>query len=183
MKSRRLFVGIPIPKDISLKIEPLCKELKSIDTKINVTSSESYHFTLQFLGDVEVEKIPLILLRITSFLKGISPFDIEIKNISVFPSKKEINVVWVGATNLYDFMKKIQCELEEFHTQEYKKIVPHLTIARISSSPKKAQLHDFLKKYNSVSFGKLNIAEIVLYESVLEKSGPKYIKLKTFNFR
>ena len=122
---KRLFVAIPVQGiDFTLAQE----RLRSCDADINFVSQ--LHFTLKFLGNVEEEKISLILKQLREISTKFKPFTLTLQGVGAFPSSGRINAIWIGTENenLLALYQKVNAVLEYVRKEEYEEIIPHLTI-------------------------------------------------------
>jgi len=55
---------------------------------------------------------------------------------------------------------------------------PHLTIGRVKLVKNIERLHSLLKKVESLSFGSMDVRELILFESNLTPVGPIYTALE-----
>lgn len=166
----RAFTCIDIPGEISEKLSETQKELgvgKPVEP-------EKMHITLEFFKDIsedEMNKIEDEFGRLK-----IKPFNIDIRGLGVFPSKKHIRVLWAGAESdqirdLYQKTSEVtppSSNKHDFH--------PHVTLARIKNLWKgdKKKIHQALEDFSGKKFGSFEASEIKLYESVFDEKGSKY---------
>ncbi|MBI5227768.1 RNA 2',3'-cyclic phosphodiesterase [Candidatus Micrarchaeota archaeon] len=171
----RLFVAIPLPEEITLRLEQLASGLKR--DGVNPVSNENMHITLRFLGEVEHGKEKEIEERLHKI--RFEKFSCTFIGVGVFPSKEYVRVVWVGAESngaLEGLTKKVNNELKEFGKEE-ENFVGHITIARVK---RKVDFSSFLEKYTKAEFGSFEVSSFTLVQSRLEPEGVKYEKLAAF---
>lgn len=176
---KRLFIAIPVAKEIKSKLKLLLQELRQTEADIKMVSFDNLHFTLKFLGDVDENKIPEIVEKLSLLHR--KPFSLSVRGVSFFPSLERINVVWVGVESpeLESLMKKINLSLNYLRKEEHEE-TPHLTIARVKSDKNKEKLQKLVEKYRTASFGEMTVDKIIVFESELGKEGPKYTVVKEF---
>ncbi len=177
---KRIFLGIPLSEEIKGKCLELQQELSQFEG-INLVSSDNFHFTLKFLGDVEENKIE----EIKELLKTIdfgNKFSINIKKIGVFPNSQYVKVIWLGVEEdqqAKSLFQKVEEKLGKQFPQDFE-FTTHLTLARVKFVKDKERLLEFLQQNKEVEVGETEVNKVILYESVLTPEGPKYSILEEF---
>jgi len=142
------------------------------------------HLTLKFFGETEENRIPDIQKALTAASLNISPFIFLIADTGIFGSRYDPKVIWFGITKhpeLDILAKNIFTELEKYGWQsDRQNFVPHLTIGRIKELNDKLLFQQILSQYRTMQVQEQTVKEIVLYESILRREGPEYIRLHTF---
>lgn len=180
-------MGIPLGESVTEQINLFSKELADTGGDFRFVSPQNLHLTLSFLGDVEEEKISLLVEKLSYLLAKKERLKIEILGAEVFPGGKRINVIWLGLRNgtqskeLVGLMKKINQTLAIKNNHEEE--IPHLTIARVKSGKNKEKISEVIKKFEKVSFGSFVADKIILYESELTPEGPGYKVVREFLLR
>ncbi len=172
----RLFVAVEVnePEVIS----SITKLQKRLAVQAKPVEPQNLHFTLQFLGEVNNNKIQEIKNSLDSI--SFSSFFVKFKKIGAFPRVKKPRVIWVGideegGNNLVQLAKKVETALEPLGFKTDKPFKPHLTIFRIKK--KNVDVTEQLKKINNLEFGSQKINEIKLKQSTLTPQGPIYSDL------
>ena len=179
----RLFVAIsaqhlnfsPEEKLKKLKINLSKKEL---DFKFVPTNN--LHVTLNFLGEISAEIIPLITQQLETLVAHHEPFELKLTDLGAFPEKQHGRVMWIGVQNSIK-LRGLQAECEEklrglgleFEVRDFR---PHLTVARIRSP---RNLTDVISPYQGHKFGVLTVESVEVYESVLGGAFPVYKRIWT----
>lgn len=175
---KRTFLGIPVSKELRLKVSSFQKELSALPAGFKMVEPENLHFTIKFFGEIDggqIEKVKEILTK-TGFGKD---FSVRISGLGVFPNTDYLKVLWLGlegGQRLKELQDRVDVALSGLFPKE-KDFVSHLTIARIKFVDEKEKLKQFLEKNKKIEFGEMIIDRIVLYESVLGKDGPVYTEL------
>lgn len=169
----RLFVAVDVnePEVIS----SITKLQKRLVVQAKPVEPENLHFTLQFLGEVDENKIQEIKNVLDSI--SFSPFFVKFKKIGVFPRVRKPRVIWVGTdeeggNNLIQLAKKVETVLKPLGFKTDKSFKPHLTIFRIKK--RNVDVTDQLNKISNFEFGSQEIHEIKLKQSTLTSAGPIY---------
>jgi 2'-5' RNA ligase len=147
---------------------------------------ESLHLTLKFLGEIDEESVPdvLVALRIAAQRHG--AFSLGVQGIGVFPDARGPKVVWAGLSGDVDTLTALALAVEEALIPagippEGRPFTPHLTIARIKDGAreigKALTANGFLE--SRLEMGSMNVHEVVLMKSDLKPSGSVYTRLDT----
>lgn len=170
----RLFIAVGIPPEIKRALNEAQRRLPE-EGGLKRVELPLLHITLKFLGEVN----PKMLEKIDHALGGVSfsPFTVDLKGIGVFPNPSYIRVVWVGCDNraLEKLAEQINGKLAGLFPEE--KFSPHVTIARVK---RKLVLDNYLKENAEKGFGRFQVNEFHLIESVLSREGPKYNVLSSY---
>ena len=100
MVTKRVFIGFGISAQARADAGDYVKRLRQSGPKCSAswTRPENYHFTLCFLGDVAVERIPLVVRAAEEACLGHSAFKIGLMGTGVFPSSRKPRVLWLGTS-------------------------------------------------------------------------------------
>lgn len=180
--SRRLFIGVPVSEGIRKKIKPLLTELNGTGANLNLVSLDNLHFTIKFLGEVELVQIEEIKQKLNILTKDKHKFIIQLSEIGVFPSWQKINVIWIGTSSpeLVSLMRDTDKALNYIKKNDFAAEVAHLTVARVKSGKNKEQLKKVIEQRKRQDFGAMIAEYLVLYESELTSKGPMYKELGRF---
>ncbi|MFS4458141.1 RNA 2',3'-cyclic phosphodiesterase [Bdellovibrio sp. HCB2-146] len=183
MTTKRLFFALNATDPLSKSFLPIYKKIKiNADKKeisVKWVPTENFHITVSFLGDRDIEDIP----RITEVLKRVctefSPFDLKVEDVGAFSNEHDARVLWLGIQNkraLNEFKNKLDLELqaEGLFGGEMRDYRPHLTFGRLRNP---RSVKDMISPFKRKSFGKIQVSEIVLYESTLQGAFPVYTPL------
>ncbi len=182
---KRIFIAVKvIPESEMLK---LYLSLKSIlaGESIKWIDPVNIHITLAFLGDTEEKRIKNLSLMLKEGCSTFKKFDFEIAGTGLFKNYREPKVIWAGirlSEELLALNSLITGILKEnnFETDE-KGFKPHLTLGRIRSVHDIEILRNAIEKFKDSEFQKVEVKEVILYESILMHTGPLYKPLGTFS--
>jgi len=182
----RCFIAIEIPEEIRRAIVSGTDSLKKSGADVKWVSPENIHITLQFLGETEEGRIPLIKEALGEILLSYSPFYIKIADIGCFPDTRRPRVIWVGTEesqpviNLHGDIAKEMGRLG--YQEEERNFTPHLTIGRVKSNKNAGELIRNMDKLKAASFSGFEVKNITLMKSVLKPSGAVYQSLAEIPF-
>ncbi|ADL07973.1 RNA 2',3'-cyclic phosphodiesterase [Thermosediminibacter oceani] len=175
MNSIRCFISIELDPATRKSVSQFVDKLKFLEG-IKWVSEENYHITLAFMGELPVDKVPLVCDTLNSISARHRPFILNLHGSGFFPNTKNPKVFWIGiekSDELYRLREDIDKTLRALNIDfDPKPFSPHLTIGRIKSRldpsliPREA---DF-----SVSF---TVKELYFMKSQLFKEGPVYTEI------
>jgi 2'-5' RNA ligase len=183
----RTFIAVELQKDIVEAVDRfLTKTTQEIkNNKISWVKKENLHITIKFLGEIEEKQLETINEVLSEISKNIKSFEVEIKEIGVFPNLNHPRVVWVGvkdeANNLVSLANLVEEKLAKFGFQkEDKEFTAHLTIGRVKKLNNLGEIKTYVEKYKSIEFGKSKIDSITFFQSILRPEGPEYKVINKF---
>ncbi len=189
----RLFVALDIEPEIRHRITAFRDELRVLAPDVKWVRPETFHVTLQFLGETsKLHEIAVALAQVKS-----PPVPLGFAGAGFFPNPRAPRVFWVGIQAdeaLSELVTAIGAVLGPSgfrrETAPYK---PHLTLARSGSgrprgglgesAPGLQQVRTRIEQKAAPEFGTMTASEFYLYESKLSSSGPRYTKIARYDLR
>ena len=170
----RVFTALPVPEALQEKIILDTAALRGKYPKLKWVSQQALHITLNFLGEIEENKIPQVLQALEMVKPVFKSFRMEFKGLGVFPRKGPARVVFLepraGVQECRDVQRQLSRYLSAFAPPERKKFKPHLTLARVKQN---TDWPDPDLEGVDISLG-FTVNRIVLYKSVLKPEGAQY---------
>lgn len=177
----RLFVGIPLMNTVSRELAAEVGRLRSSENTalrgsdgLRWSEPDSWHITLQFLGNSTAEQLQCLNARLGEVLSQAVPVQIEklgcfdragilFADLTVTPELAALQHKVLAATDRCGFL----AETRPFH--------PHITLARSKGHGRVAGLRKLLDKAGALpAFTRFQAQEFVLYESHLGAGGAQY---------
>jgi 2'-5' RNA ligase len=170
----RLFIGIPLAATVIEELSAITLRLQSEEDGLRWSSPESWHITLQFLGNTSAEQynslVPrlhaLRLPRLSIRLDGLGFFDragIFFAGVRLSPELLALQEHVVSATTPCAFVP----ELLPFH--------PHITLARSKGQDRRQLLHHLTPRiHREPDFTSFVTTEFLLYEAFLGAPASRY---------
>jgi len=173
----RLFAGVPIPDPARGRVLELLGDLRKEEWPVRWVHDEGLHMTLKFFGEVAPERLEVISEAIRFAADGAGALGLTLADVGAFPSRSRPRILWVGidaSPTLELLQDRIErgCEAIGF-PPEGAPFQPHVTLGRVREGqrlPPRA-LDRYRESPGPVAFV---APELVLYESVLTTSGPRY---------
>jgi 2'-5' RNA ligase len=178
----RLFIGIPLAVQVVKELSALCKNLRSDSDRLRWSSPESWHITLQFLGETSSARYECLVPRLRDLkspsfavrLEGIDFFDrvgVFFADVDVTPELGLLQRRVVAATSQCGFA----AETGPYH--------PHITLARAKGDSRGQSLRDLKRKAGREHrFTSFIAEEFLLYEAFLSPEGSRYEVREGFAF-
>ena len=177
----RTFIAVEIPPEVKQRARQLIGRLSATPAKVKWVGPEAMHWTLKFLGDVEMIEVPAICQAVERAVAPFAPFDVEARGASAFPDARRPRTVWVGMGQGTDEMfvlhQAVERELAKLgYREEGRRFRPHLTIGRVrSSSPEGiGELGRLVAANADFESGLSTVFEVVIFSSQLGPKGPTH---------
>jgi 2'-5' RNA ligase len=176
----RTFVAVEIPVEVKELAGKLIAELRDSPAKVKWVGPEAMHWTLKFLGDVDMLETPNICDAVARAVEPLAPFDVEARGAGAFPDVRRPRTVWVGMGQGSDEMiqlhDRIETELSKLgYRPEGRRFRPHLTIGRVRSSPQgTSELGRLIEQHANFESGLSTVYEVVVFSSELGPDGPTH---------
>lgn len=164
----RLFTAIPITGDIKDRLSEISRPLSGFSW----VPSENLHLTLKFIGNTRPPEADELLEALESV--EFDPFEITVRSLGCFPPKKQPSVLWAGVkapATLFELQEQIdEIALQHGAKPDRFDYQPHVTLARIHSTPKK-EVAKMTEDFKDLEAGRMKVSQFVLYESKLQPGG------------
>jgi RNA 2',3'-cyclic 3'-phosphodiesterase len=182
----RLFVGVAVPplQPLMQTVEAGRKGLLAVPD-VRWVPPANWHITLVYIGMVEGYRMPGLVDVLTSSLVGKYSFEVTLKGIGAFPSIEKPTVIWAGVANSIglDDVQHVVLEAlvrEGFCFATISGFVPHVTLAKSKRAMHGMSINAWREQYSSLVFGRIGVAEVVLYLSESTPHGMVYNPLHHF---
>ncbi|HEX6718131.1 MAG TPA: RNA 2',3'-cyclic phosphodiesterase [Pyrinomonadaceae bacterium] len=185
----RVFCAVELPQEVRARLEEHISRLRREvpDAAASWSRVENIHLTLNFFGNVAVDRIPKISAAATRAVEQFSKFQIVVGNTGVFPRPSRAQVLWIGVNDPSGKLSALQQRLEsecavEGFPKEDRAYRPHLTIARVRKPEGARRLAD---THLNMKFApiEVDLKELTLFRSELSPKGSKYTRIFAADFR
>lgn len=161
----RLFIGIDLPKEIKHNLLELQGDLRKIGVGGSWKSQESFHITLEFLGEQQPHCVPILTGALAEAARNREPFTLGINGLGAFPSFERPHTLWTALNGslhaLHSLRDDIHRELKEHgFVLDDRRFQPHITLA---SRPKLDNIN--LVDFKARTLGEFTVREVILFES------------------
>jgi 2'-5' RNA ligase len=170
----RLFIGIPLAPDVIDALETLVRNLRSAGDGLRWSSPESWHITLQFLGETSEETYRCVVAQLSKVRSPKVPVQLDgtgfferagvfYAGVSVSAEMLRLEKRVLGATSQCGFV----AEDRPFH--------PHVTLARAKGDHRMNALRRLKQRVmENVGFPTFVATEFLLYEAFFGAGGSRY---------
>ncbi|MBI3052318.1 RNA 2',3'-cyclic phosphodiesterase [Candidatus Woesearchaeota archaeon] len=172
----RLFIAVDLPG-------PVLEELSRIQSLLpeeKLSLAKNFHLTLKFLGEVTQDKAEWVRAELRK--AGFRRFSASLSDLGVFPSEKNMRVVWVGVSPEKGFLD-LHRSVDDCIGSEYPDdhgFSPHITLARAKYISDRAHFLEVMKRI-SVNRLEFQVGSFSLKQSILQAAkGPVYRDVEVF---
>jgi RNA 2',3'-cyclic 3'-phosphodiesterase len=170
----RLFAGIPLAAEVIDELSAISMRLQSSGDGLRWSAPESWHITLQFLGNTGLPQYECIVARLRELRSPLVPIQLEeldffdragifFAGVVLTPELRLLQQRVTGATGLCGFIP----ETRPYH--------PHITLARSKGKVRAPGLRELKTRIHRQPRFTGFVAEVfVLYESVPTPTGSHY---------
>lgn len=182
---KRLFIAFKI--ELNQENANLLQDLRrnTVYDSIVWVNENIQHCTLRFLGKTPENKIDTLKNIIQEVVTQHPSFALEIEKLGFFGSRYAPKVIWLGfrpqplLQQLFEALEqRIVGELGMEKNDGH--FVPHITLGRIKKVDNKRRFWATMEKFTPF-YQKMEVKEIILYQSRLEKDGPIYLELAKYS--
>lgn len=184
MSSVRAFLAVPLPEELRASIAVLQKDLSGRITEVRWSRAENLHLTLRFFGETAQESLERVRVSMLSVKACLSPFEVIVKGLGVFPDLTRPRVVWLGmepAERLRQLHVICENGLQAAGlAPEKRSYVPHLTLGRFKRPA--GDLTRTVAAFEQTVIGRFQVNQLVLYASQLYPGGAEHKPLAQIEF-
>ncbi len=176
----RTFVAVEIPLETKDKARRVISELAVTPAKVKWVEPLHLHWTLKFLGDVDILETPAICEAVARAAEPLACFEVETHGVGAFPDSRRPRTVWLGmrrgCEQMIELHDAIEFELAKLgYRSENRRFRPHLTIGRVRQSPAGVdELGGLIDQRNDFDGGVSLVDEVVVFSSILSRDGPTH---------
>ena len=171
----RMFFALPLPHSTRLRIFEALADSRKMFPQLKWVSKESLHVTLFFIGEINKEQVEVLKNRMTEKEEEqeCKEFLLSYSGLSTFPLRGNPRVLYTPVALGREeciALHKVAVEISDgIVSPDRKKFIPHITLARIKDRKTPGP-----ELYTTPLHGKVPIDRMVLFQSVLGPSGPRY---------
>ncbi len=170
----RLFIAVPLPAAVIAELSAISARLRSSGDGLRWPAPESWHITLQFLGNTGREQYECTVARLRQIqaapvpiaLEGLGFFDrvgVLFAGVKITPELLLLQESVTAATEFCGFLP------------EARPFQPHITLARSRGKGQRQSLIDLQAKIRrQPNFTRVVADEFLLYESFLGSAGARH---------
>lgn len=178
-ESVRTFTAVEITDEVLGRLQELIGLLRPVAADVKWIEPDKLHWTLNFLGDVDLREVPAVCKAAIQAAAEFEPFEIETFGLGAFPNVQRPRTIWVGVRQGCEQMIALQDALTSRlaklgYRPEHRRFQPHLTIGRVRTGRGVAELAQLINEHAEFEIGAMYVPEVVVFSSTLESSGATY---------
>jgi len=179
-KPIRAFVAVDATREVAKQAAQLIRVLSSATAaQVKWNQPDQMHFTLKFLGEIEITESAEICQALKRAAMSNSPFEIDVQGAGAFPSLDRPRTVWLGvgdgSAELEALQGAVDAELLRLgYRPEPRRFQGHLTIGRVKEGRVGPELGQAIAQWQNFDAGSMPVRDVRLYSSVLRPEGPVY---------
>jgi 2'-5' RNA ligase len=175
----RTFIAVEIPAEVKSRASQLIAGLQTAGAKVTWVAPRNMHWTLKFLGDVDMLETPQICEAVARAVEPLTPFDVEVRGAGAFPDLLRPRTVWVGmgqgSAEMIELNAAIERELAKLgYPPDNRRFRPHLTIGRVRGAAAVEELGRLVEQNAAFASGLSTVYEVVIFSSQLSSQGPAH---------
>jgi RNA 2',3'-cyclic 3'-phosphodiesterase len=170
----RLFIAIPLADSIARELEQLVARLRPSLTQLRFTARESWHITLQFLGNATADRLDCLTTRLPRI--DSVPFPVRIGEPGFFDRAGVLFADVAVTPALVSLQQRVAAETAACgFAAESRPYHPHITLARSKTRVPKSDFSSIQSNLSGkASFSPFLAREFLLFESHLSSEGSRY---------
>ena len=181
---KRLFAALKIHPNVEFLDEYRKLKHELQHEQIKWVEDNNIHVTLKFFGETDGGKIPEISSVLRKRASASSFIDLQLSGLGIFGSSYSPKVIWAGIepyAELSKLMMNVHNDLKNIGFEpDRQNLIPHLTLGRIKLLRDKIIFNRTMNLFKNISSSPIRIGEMILFESILHRDGPKYTALEKF---
>ena len=181
----RAFLGVGLPAGVREAVASEIAQVRGLHAPVAWTAPKNLHITLNFLGEIAPERVPLVEREMRSVASGIDPFSLTAEGGGAFPGTRNPRVLWVGFLEPLELVRQLQQNMENALSRagfprENRPFHPHITVGRSRGALPPAWGERFVQALSGKNFGVVPVSSFTLYESRPGSGGAVYTPVCDF---
>ena len=170
----RLFVAIALAHRLTAQLQRACARLRTHGDGLRWSAPESWHITLQFLGNASEEQFACLQARLAE-VRAL-PVPVRLGELGIFERAGVLLVKVRPTSELLELQQRIAAATGKCgFAPEERPYQPHITLARARDKDGRRQLTMLKAQAGSdPEFAAFTAQEFLLYESHLGEGGSRY---------
>ena len=170
----RLFVGISLADAVHGELAAVAARLRARAESLRWTAPESWHITLQFLGEVRADKYECVAARLGEVRAA--PVPVRLGALGTFDRAGIVHVAVEVTEELALLQQRVMAATAQCgFAPDTRPFHPHITLARAKGQQRGFRANAFGSLMEGApAFTAFVAPEFLLYESFLGASGARY---------
>jgi RNA 2',3'-cyclic 3'-phosphodiesterase len=170
----RLFVGLPLASEVLDEFSEMAAQLKSPHGGLRWTSPESWHITLQFLGNTDQKHCECVVAQLGEV--HAAPVRVRVGELGFFDRAGVFFADVIPTADLVGLAQSIAAATAKCgFVAECRPYHPHITLARAKGDGRDRALRKLKERVpQTMRFTGFTATEFLLYESHTRPEGAEY---------
>jgi 2'-5' RNA ligase len=170
----RLFVGLPLASEVLKELSEAVVRLKAPHDGLRWSSPESWHITLQFLGNTDQQHFDCVLSRLAEI--HAAPVRVRLGALGYFDRAGVFFADVIPTVDLVSLAEQVTAETGKCgFVAEKRPYHPHITLARAKGEGRGRPLRTLQDRVpHGVRFTGFTATDFQLYESHTRPEGAEY---------
>lgn len=185
----RLFVAIDVDEPVRSALAALSNEvqarLASGPGRWRFVAPAAFHLTLQFLGEVDDDRIESLTNALASACHALPAFECGWAGLGGFPRFDKARVLYVSMTDGAEHATELARRVTDATSPlgfaaDRRPFAPHLTLARLKRDARPVPVSSALSEVELPAIPSSVVREVTLFRSELRPTGPVYTPVARF---
>jgi RNA 2',3'-cyclic 3'-phosphodiesterase len=179
----RTFIAVDPGKELQARCVALQETLSRAGADMKWVEADNLHVTLLFLGEVSDRSLPDVCRAVAVAAGRHEGFTLSVETVGCFPNPRRPRVVWAGLgagaaelVALHDALEPPLLDLGCYRREE-RQYTPHITLGRARSEQATEGLATALARKSDWQAGTVEVRELLVLSSELQRDGPVYTVL------
>ena len=170
----RLFVGLPLASEVLKELSEAVARLKRPHDGLRWTSPESWHITLQFLGNTDQAHFDCVAVRLAEV--HAAPVAARMGRLEIFDRAGVYFADVIPTPGLVELARRVtEATAKCGFVAETRPFHPHITLARAKGDGRGSTLRVLMERVpREAVFTGFTATEFLLYESHTRPEGAEY---------
>ena len=178
----RAFLAISLPDPVKQVLGKIQNRLRDRGIAATWTRPETLHLTLKFLGNIPFQDLELFKAAMIQAADQVSPFELSVGGLGVFPGIGKARVVWAGTGGCTDILENLFKALELSLgplgiEKETRRFSAHITLGRIKKPVPGPVWIDLIQACQDIRSPLFKVQCLDLYKSELRASSALHTRL------
>ena len=169
----RLFVGLPLASEVLNELSEAVARLKAPHDGLRWTAADTWHITLQFLGNTDQQRCDCVLRQLGQIRA--TQFEVRLGDFGSFDRAGVFFVDVAPTAELVTLAEQVIAATGKCgFTAEARPYHPHITLARAKGAATRSLAALQNRGSRLPSFSRFTATEFLLYESHTRPEGAQY---------
>lgn len=180
----RLFISLDLPENCRQEVADLQNQLDKLKLPVIWKKVNQLHLTLNFLGQVSDENLNKINIAIQDSIKEFAIFSLQPLYLETLYSRHDPTILYLSLDKSEELiaLQRLLAESLSEITPQPRRFLPHITVGHLSRTDPVStkRFTDIVSDFPVPKLSSFVVEKLILYESLVSRSGHTYQKLASF---